>query len=330
MVGAFSFLLLLSALLLPHEASSAGGAVIMSAEEVLESTDVLQRHLDDMLLTTDEKLLDIATVKKLLQIQDKIEAVGRRIRAHQAGSGSDASSGAGAAYTPTNVPSSTSDGEDDAASIADVCPDRGEYPVLAKGLQVGNLTVLHDSPRVFKYEGFASDEEIAVIFEHIEKWKGQSKHDETGYSFEQPINADPVMEGLAKRTLQLLNYEDAPDAITGSSTFRIRHYDGSLNEYHPEHTDWFEAGSRTLIASAMLILTTPEEGGLTQFIKTHPRLEIKPEKGNLLVWFSCTPDAKEDKMSTHQSSPTVSGHKWTATNFIWTRKAWCCRNPTGN
>ena len=70
------------------------------------------------------------------------------------------------------------------------------------------------------------------------------------------------MQRLAKRTQKILNYDDAPGALGPSHTFRIRHYNAKDKEYHPEHTDWFKTDHSTLIASAMLVLETPEKGGM--------------------------------------------------------------------
>ena len=189
------------------------------------------------------------------------------------------------------------------------------------------VEVLSSWPRVYKYNNFATQAEIDTIFTHIHAWEGKSKHDETGHSFELPISQDPIMEDLHQRTVSFLNLTDAPGLTSATQTFRIRHYNDSLGEYHPDHTDWFDTGASTLILSALLVLEGPEEGGDTEFVKLHPPLTIKPVKGNLLVWYSCTRDGQEDKMSNHKSTKLIKGQKWTATNFLWTDKAFCCRDP---
>ena len=154
-------------------------------------------------------------------------------------------------------------------------------------------------------------------------WDGDSKHDITGFSYEQPTDKE-LPYRLSERMMSLLNLRNDM-----GHTLRMRHYEGGRDEYHPLHTDWFEisdgdGGKSHLIVTAMLCLSTPEEGGATYFPKGKPRpFRVKPRKGTLVVWYSCTEDGQEDLNSEHMGETLVKGHKWTATNFIYQHTSQC-------
>lgn len=72
-----------------------------------------------------------------------------------------------------------------------------------------------------------------------------------------------------------------------------------------------------------MYLSTPEEGGETVFVygprNAGPQdptfsacakargLSVKPHKRDALLFYSLTPDGKEDEMSVHASCPTTKG-----------------------
>jgi len=72
--------------------------------------------------------------------------------------------------------------------------------------------------------------------------------------------------------------------------------------------------------TALMYLSTPEEGGETVFpdaeVESDPRdlsecakggLANKPYKGDMIVFYSLTPDGVEDPLSLHASCPTLKG-----------------------
>ena len=80
-----------------------------------------------------------------------------------------------------------------------------------------------------------------------------------------------------------------------------------------------EVGGQRLL-TALMYLTTPEEGGETVFPQSPtqtPReglsacvkkgLAHQPRKGDLLIFYSLHPDGTEDKASMHQSCPVLKG-----------------------
>ena len=179
------------------------------------------------------------------------------------------------------------------------------------------IHILSKSPRVYVVPNFATVEETDGMIDLAEAWNGRSKHDFTGMSYEQPTTAK-LPHRLSKRMEALLDLGNDM-----GQTLRMRHYEGGKDEYHPLHTDWFEiehpdGESSNLIVTALLCLSTPEEGGATYFPNAKPKaFRVKPKRGMLVVWYSCTPEGTEDLNSEHMGELVVKGHKWTATNFFY-------------
>ena len=84
------FLLPLLLLLSPLLALSAAE---MSRADILASTSQLQGAMDDMLLSTDEKDLDINAIKDLLKIQEKIDAINGKMEGIGAAGGGKRAAG---------------------------------------------------------------------------------------------------------------------------------------------------------------------------------------------------------------------------------------------
>jgi hypothetical protein len=127
------------------------------------------------------------------------------------------------------------------------------------------------------------------------------------------------------------------------STPQLAQHDGAHARHHRRqeytaHFDYFfdkknqdaaEGGQR--VVTALMYLSTPEEGGETVFPdaenETPPGqalsacaarggLANKPTKGDMLMFYSLTPDGEVDPKSLHASCPTLKGEKWSATKWI--------------
>jgi prolyl 4-hydroxylase len=197
-------------------------------------------------------------------------------------------------------------------------------------------------------ENFLSSEEVAYLLSLTEKHKdGFRKTGETGISYELDIDSDPRLVNISERQYATLGFRNDP-SILGHS-FRMRRYQVG-DEHHPLHTDTYSHGSKgALIATMLMYLTTPSEGGDTFFPRAlEPRegaeqrpkfvdfdfskgtvdetkvLAVRPRAGTLLAWLSCTPDGQDDVLSLHGSLPVRAGApKWTATNFVYQHKVFC-------
>lgn len=122
--------------------------------------------------------------------------------------------------------------------------------------------------------------------------------------------------------------------VENQEAMQILHYVNG-QKYEPHH-DFFhdpvnQAAARggQRIATVLMYLTTPEEGGETVFPNAADKvfgdewsdcakrgLAVKARRGNALLFFSLHPDGTEDTTSLHGSCPTTKGEKWSATKWL--------------
>jgi len=169
------------------------------------------------------------------------------------------------------------------------------------------------TPRVYVADDFASPEERSRLLALPPEALGidDAREDEAGLSFELPLDADPTAADVAARI-------EAAIGITNQvgGTLRWRRY--MPGQSHPVHNDSYEIGHSTLIVTALLYLTTPDEGGGTWFPSASPSpLLVRARAGRLLVWFNHTPDGAVDPLAVHEGLPVLRGQKTTVTNFLY-------------
>jgi prolyl 4-hydroxylase len=104
-------------------------------------------------------------------------------------------------------------------------------------------------------------------------------------------------------------------------------------EYQPHHDFFHEGfpdrGSGQRIATVLMYLTTPEEGGETVFPLGRPHMRgegwsdcakkghaVKATRGDAVFFWALKPDGGKDRSSLHGSCPTLKGEKWSATKWI--------------
>lgn len=116
--------------------------------------------------------------------------------------------------------------------------------------------------------------------------------------------------------LQILRYQDG------------QKYEPHFDYFHDNtNKDASHGGQR--IATMLMYLSTPEEGGETVFPNAGNRvsgpgwsecakkgLAYHPVQGDGLLFFSLTPDGREDPASLHGSCPVTKGEKWSATKWM--------------
>lgn len=137
------------------------------------------------------------------------------------------------------------------------------------------------------------------------------QHGPTGFSFEMPIEGDPVLEGLHARMTAALGLTDRK-----RYSFRFRHY--AEGEAHPPHLDVYEIRGVHLAATAMLHLVTTEEGGETRFPAATPDpAAVAPREGRLVLWRNLRADGSPDPASVHEGLPVRRGAKMTLTAFVY-------------
>lgn len=220
----------------------------------------------------------------------------------------------------------------------------GQYSSEAKSMQraiqlYGNHNysatqeALSWSPRVFLTRNFLSHEEcdyIIALGEHklsrstVIGENGKSVVDNyrtsDGVFFAREAK-DPVLQHIEQR---IAVWSHIP-AENGEVFYLLRYKEGQ--EYKP-HTDWFlfddekhdffrNQGNR--IATVLLYLSDVEEGGETYFPKAN--LDIKPRKGDAILFWNLNPDNLPDLRSIHGGRPVIDGTKWCMTKWIRQKRA---------
>jgi hypothetical protein len=171
-------------------------------------------------------------------------------------------------------------------------------------------------PRLFVQDGFASADEVAhvlAITSDLAEWSAKGeyvKSDFTGTSFELPVAQDATVRSLTERTYELLGVRNRVD-----SSVRFRRY--APGEWHPAHMDIYEIDGFHLVATAMITLQGPDEGGETDFPLASPAVTVPARTGRLAMWLNLLPDGADDPFSSHASLPVEVGDKVTITNFIY-------------
>ena len=83
------------------------------------------------------------------------------------------------------------------------------------------------------------------------------------------------------------------------------------------------------VATMLMYLTTPEEGGETVFPSAPRKVSgpqwsecaregfaVKPRRGDALLFYSLRPNGRKDEDSLHGSCPVLKGEKWSSTKWI--------------
>ena len=98
---------------------------------------------------------------------------------------------------------------------------------------------------------------------------------------------------------------------------------GIGGEYRP-HFDYFtpvlpnrltaltEGGQR--VATLIMYLNEPEEGGATVFPEIH--LDVSPKKGGAVYFSYCNSLGQVDPLTLHGGAPVKQGEKWIATKWM--------------
>ena len=178
---------------------------------------------------------------------------------------------------------------------------------------------------IYLINNFLSPEECSRIIESMQGKLEKSpltrqdpndplfRTSETGYFTNSPFHLS-----LEKKLCNLL---EIPETYTESS--QVQHYK-RRNEFKL-HYDWFDHihdknywmnGQRTW--TAMIYLNDVEDGGHTKFPKVGA--DLKPIKGQLVVWSNLDQSGRPDYNTLHQGSPVKDGEKWIVTKWFLDKK----------
>lgn len=196
--------------------------------------------------------------------------------------------------------------------------------------------VISESPRIMIVHNFLSSFEcdylIAIARPHLqpalvvdEEGQGGSQKTDPGRTslgmFLDYRFADPFVAAIEKRLSDLTHFprengEPIQILFYGLGGEYRPHYDA----FNPDTTGGAEflkwGGQR--IASVIMYLNTPEEGGATIFPLADK--SVKAEKGKAVFFYNCLPSGEIDNLSFHGGAPVLKGEKWIATRWLRERK----------
>lgn len=196
----------------------------------------------------------------------------------------------------------------------------------------GKIEQISWRPRAFILHKFLSDEECDHLIEisNTSLVKSTVVDSKTGGSIDSDVRTssgtflathyDDIVTRIEKRLALVTMIPEE----NGESLQILRYEDGQ--KYEP-HTDYFHdsvnsdashGGQR--VATVLMYLTTPEEGGETVFPYGEKKVEgegwsecalrglaVKATKGNALLFYGLKPDGTPDPTSTHGSCPVRFG-----------------------
>ncbi|KAI8476684.1 MAG: hypothetical protein J3K34DRAFT_400129 [Monoraphidium minutum] len=206
----------------------------------------------------------------------------------------------------------------------------------------GEVVHLSWRPRAFLYKRFLNDEECDYIREKAadkleksgvvdnETGEETDSHVRTSTGTFFDIGADEVISRIERRVAQVTmlpveNQEGLQVLKYVNGQEYQAHYDFFWDK---KNQDPAEGGQR--VVTALMYLSTPEEGGETVFPDAEVQSDHEPGasacaskglvnkiyKGDMLVFYSLTPEGETDLTSLHASCPTLKGEKWSATKWI--------------
>ncbi len=191
------------------------------------------------------------------------------------------------------------------------------------------VKTLCEAPRIYLIENFLTDSECDYL---IEKAGPQLKRstvldrnpegnvDERRSSRGMFFTTNSLDSILNKIEQKIVSIAQMPRE--NGEGLQVLHY-GIGGEYQP-HYDYFiesmPGGADTLkrggqrVATCIMYLNTPEEGGQTIFPLVN--ISVTPKKGQAILFYNMTQDKKEDPQSLHGGAPVIKGEKWIATKWI--------------
>lgn len=191
--------------------------------------------------------------------------------------------------------------------------------------------ILLQYPRVVLEKRFLSEAEVLGLLNLAE-----GKYTRAGVVSNE--TGETVID--AHRTGEYAMLGPSPDAMTKAIEERIANVTGTRivqgegiqiirygkgDEYKP-HYDWFDPSAQNSIkqlklggqriATVILYLKMPEEGGETEFTEIKPPLKVKPESGDALFFWNLDAYGNGEVLATHAGRPPIKGDKIIATRWL--------------
>lgn len=132
-----------------------------------------------------------------------------------------------------------------------------------------------------------------------------------------PAGQTPILADVERRIAALVNLPPQH-----GESMQILNY--QVGQFYNPHIDFFApnnpsckeilANGGQRIATCLLYLNTPQDGGETHFVRAG--IKIVPIQGNAILFYNVLPTGEEDWRSLHASLPVLAGEKWVATKWI--------------
>lgn len=213
---------------------------------------------------------------------------------------------------------------------ASIVQAQEQNPLVKENISA-EMEVLSWSPRIFVYRNFLTEEECDYLIEKAKPHltpstvvddennlgsKTDYRRSSEGMWFVQN-HGDLILESIEQK-ISLLTHIPPENG----ENIQILHYNQG-GEYQP-HYDYFDinttGGASYLmqggqrVASFLMYLNTPEEGGETIF--PYANVSVTPIKGDALLFFNCQINGSEDPITLHGGAPVKKGEKWLATKWL--------------
>jgi len=219
------------------------------------------------------------------------------------------------------------------------------------------LTVLSCAPRVFEIKNFLSPIEVDHIVHMatgmnlpVSSTSGgghggrkRTTESDTRSSRNSWVkrNRSPILDTIYRRTADLMRIDEAllrerdaeerpdvPFKTKAAEDLQLVHY-GPGQQYTPHH-DFAHPPLKAEMqparfATVLLYLNEDLKGGDTSFQRwqnseSGAALNVKPEVGKAVLFYSLLPDGNMDDFSQHAATPVIEGEKWLINLWTWDPK----------
>jgi prolyl 4-hydroxylase len=203
------------------------------------------------------------------------------------------------------------------------------------------LKVISCAPRVFEIANFLSPIEVTHILDIMTSktlqdsstggnatGAAQNRRSQNTWIFREE---SPIMDSIYRRAADLLRIDEAllrdqrdSDRPTAAEPMQVVHY--TPGQEYKTHVDFAyprvdDPVQPTRFATLLLYLNEGMQGGETSFprwmnAETSAPLQIKPELGKAILFYSQLPDGNMDELSQHAALPVQKGEKYLANLWL--------------
>lgn len=197
-----------------------------------------------------------------------------------------------------------------------------------------NITVVATTPKILLIQNLLSDYEIKHIISMGEKVVKRSKVGSAKHGFSSKTRTSE--NGWLKRSgSKLLNtvYYRFADVLGMTDQQLIDDGSGAAENlqfvryletqrYDAHHDFGYTGKTQQRFSTLLIYLEVPEEGGGTSFPKAFngQGIQVKPARGDAVLFYSMLEDGNGDDMSLHSGMPVTKGRKYVCNLWSWDPK----------